>query len=34
MGSEQPPIVNVVGDRVALGPLRRDLLDLTIASRP
>ena len=26
MGSEEPPIVNVAGDRVALGPLRRDLL--------
>ena len=26
MGSDEPPIVNVVGDRVALGPLRRDLL--------
>ena len=27
-GSSEPPIVNIVGDLVALGPLRRDLLPL------
>lgn len=28
VAGEAPPIVNVVGDRVALGPMRRDLLPL------
>src|ERR671936_504300 len=26
--SSEPPIINITGDRVALGPLRRDLLPL------
>jgi diamine N-acetyltransferase len=28
MASTEPPVINVTGDRVALGPLRRDLLPL------